>query len=127
MIIVLTSYKFIPVFAFSSVSGCLYKFKNHTLITILLTNHQLSMIRTGFIWSPSLYDKDSNYLNIFSTYPATFVTCQILSGYLDFHLAMFLYNQNYKTYVAPIGWFYMLRNQEILSVLFKLCVHVRAC
>lgn len=78
MIIVLTPYKFIPAFAFSSVSGCLYKFKNHTLITILLTNHQLSMIRTEFIWSLSLHDKGSNYLNFFSVYPATFVACQIL-------------------------------------------------
>ena len=24
--------------------------------------------------------------------------------------------------MAPIGWFYMLKNQEISSVLFKLCV-----
>ena len=53
MIIVLTPHKFIPAFAFSSVSDCLYKLKNHTLITILLINHQVSMIRTAFIWSPS--------------------------------------------------------------------------
>lgn len=72
------------------------------------------MMRTGFVCTPSLCDEDTVAILtffFFLTYPSTFLPYQILGMYLDFYLAILLYNHHYNIYVVSIGWLYMFQTQ----------------